>query len=312
MELYKWEPETSADKDYPMVVVSGDLIYANGKSIYIPNRVDFNPGWGQSFRSVQTSQIMKPVPVLLDVTWFSWTEDTFYSGCFELPKEKMAEMFKKGFISPHTGKRKTYSNVMLGFAPGGEIAVWVGGDGIQEEVAYFKAKKADISWKRILDNEDVSRQEYITMTLEESIGREKMDKLAKYGIPYGRWQGLRKRYPWTPLVEVKDPVIMWVDYYNGEAEFADFKRGVEVKENRAVPEHVMLDWMYQGKKLSTDIDFDEQEIFAAFAKFAEIKADDPVKLKFHFHEPSRMVDVSLINSKFELELQHVTFKTYKL
>lgn len=96
MEKYYWLPTECAPKNYPARIYSGYLVYEGG-SVYVPSSAFINNGWGEIGSTHAVGDDFKPVPYRLDLTWFSYTESKFYTGSFELPKEKISQLFQEGY-----------------------------------------------------------------------------------------------------------------------------------------------------------------------------------------------------------------------
>jgi hypothetical protein len=313
MDKYEWYPQHSADQAYPMEIVKGDFIFPDGNSIYIPSGGTFNYGWGKDPSVDIAGPDLKPIPLALDITWFSYTEDKFYSGLFKLPREQMNRLFEKGYIEPNRSRHTTYKYIMVGVAPAGEIAVWLQGDGFSTEVAYFSADEVEVDWKHMLDNPDISRQQWIDMTLEDDITEEQWENLKKNGIPVGRWQRFRPQYNLQFKFTGGTPDNMWISSFNGESDYLSFPPLNEPKPTRAALKDIMLEYSIEdGRYYALDVVFDEEETLAAFEKFESIKTDDQLTLTIELLPGARMADISLQNNKFAYEFEKHTQKTYPI
>ncbi|MCP3873094.1 MAG: DUF2931 family protein, partial [Desulfobacteraceae bacterium] len=89
MKKFEWLPTECAPKNYPMKIVRGDFIFKNKNSIYIPDGRFIMDGWGEVGSIDIVGEDFKPLPVRLRILWFSYTEDKFYAGDFDLPYEKI-------------------------------------------------------------------------------------------------------------------------------------------------------------------------------------------------------------------------------
>jgi len=96
MNLYEWLPTESAPIAFPMEIIEGTLFYPGSGSIYIPDRRPFANGWGRTGSMHLVGDDAKPVPERLELTWFSYAEDKFYSGRFELNHARLDSLFDAG------------------------------------------------------------------------------------------------------------------------------------------------------------------------------------------------------------------------
>src|SRR5690625_7350708 len=83
---------------------------------------------------------LKPLPDRLDIKFFSYTENQFYHGKFELPYDDIRRLFKEW---DRLNDRPAYNRIMTGVAPGGAVAVWLTGQVKTTEVFFGKAEPVE-------------------------------------------------------------------------------------------------------------------------------------------------------------------------
>src|SRR5690625_5873636 len=81
-------------------------------------------GLGVMFSSHIVGPDLKPLPDKLHIKYFSYLEDQFYEGNFDLPYEKILFLFREGSKDKDNTE---YNRIMVGVAPGGSVAVWLQG-----------------------------------------------------------------------------------------------------------------------------------------------------------------------------------------
>lgn len=313
MNKYRWYPTESAPKLYPMEIIKGDLIFSDGTSIYIPDHKIVNNGWGETNSTYISGDEEKPIPVKLEVSWFSYAEDKFFSGAYILPYEKILLLFDEGFISPVNGNKTTYNRIIVGLAPEGEISVWLTGEGVTTEVANFKAKETSLEWSTIIDNADISRKEYIDIVLEENVERSQLEEVKTKGSPAGLWETYRQQTPWQIEVVGSEPFAMWVKTFNGEQEFFNFSNSDNSRAHRSIPKNIKLNWEQTNqKKYTANIIFDEKEIIQAHKKLIAGRPDHELTFQLEISEQSHTVDVFIKDDKFILKLENSEIKRYKM
>ncbi len=272
MEKFDWLASESGPKNYPMEVINGNFIYPDDGSLYVPNKSTIHKGWGTPVSSHLVGPELKPLPVRLDITFFSYTETTFYQGSFGLPYERILTLFDAGYYSPKEKGQVTYHQIIAGVAPGGVVAVWLDGMDRRTEVFFGHAEKADIPWTRVLDNPDVSREEFVRTELKETVDPEALKSLDKTGIPYGLWDRYHKRYNWQLDIAAEGPpgLVELITYYNGEKGYLLYPlEEAEKARPRAIPDYLGYIWKSpEGQAYSLRYYFDEKEIFEAFQQLA--------------------------------------------
>lgn len=284
----------------------------------IPNKKTLHHGWGKGRSSHIVGPDLKPLPKSLKITFFSYTEDKFYRGRFDLPYEKILSMFQEGYISPRDGERITYDQIIAGVAPGGAVSVWLSGIDKSTEIFYGKAEEdKDIKWTSIVDNPDITREEFIQIEIKDSLKTpEAVEALRKKGIPIGRWKNYHKKcYQWYPVfnnVQVRHNRIYPIKYFNGERNY--FYLPLEeslTKPDRAVPSELRFIWdREKGQDLLMELLFDEKEIFEVFEKLGSNKQQIILEIRRVIVEKQENFYFLLRNSDEEIYLRNTKVETY--
>ena len=303
MEKYEWLPTECAPRGFPARIVQGILRLEDGTVVTIPARAIVDNDWGSLGSVHLVGEALKAVPVRLEITWLSLSEDRFYGGGFDLPVAKLRELFQKKFPGSDTA---AFSKVLVGLAPEGTLAVWVLGARATTEVALFKAPEASVEWKRVVDNGEITRREFIDELLKRSLEPAQLEALRTNGIPAGRWVGYARRYPWTPVI-VSDLKVraLTISYFNGEKEWINFSAGATLAvQTRAVPRLCRL--AYDGKNgqpMECVLRFDEEEISKAIGRLAVAQAPDQSVLQLEINAVDEGVRAVVVNKQHVAELK---------
>lgn len=272
MEKFDWLASDSGPKGYPMEIIRGDLLLSNGGSLYIPNGRTLHKGWGNMESLHVVGPELKPLPTGLEITFFSYAEDTFYRGSFDLPYDDILALFREGYYSPKTRAETSYEHIVTGVAPGGVVALWLLGTDRRTEVFYGQAEKVDIPWSDVVQNPDITREDYVRLELEESLSPGELENIKRDGIPFGRWDGYRKLYDWQPVVDTARPLglISVISYFNGELDYLRYPLDEKIaRRQRPIPDEISFLWRSsKGKAYWVKYYFDEAEIFAVFDKLS--------------------------------------------
>jgi len=295
VDKYEWLPSESALENYPMQIVEGYLIYKDDSSLYIPDGKIIRNGLGELLSTHAVGDDFKPIPDRLSILWFSYTEDKFYEGHFDLPFEKISKLFKAGFKSQSFSGHVTYDSIVVGLAPEGEISVFLVEEEILE-VARFKAEEVERDWKLILNNESILKADYIKKVLSyEPSKPDKAALLKENAIPAGKWdlyrEVYRRQYPWKLKITGGVPTIAWLRTYNGENEFFDFSRPSSNRSHRSIPRLIDLSWTNSKKgEYYAPIVFNQDEIIDAFKKLSFEKGDDEITVEIIIKEKPRSLE----------------------
>jgi hypothetical protein len=282
---FDWLATESAPKNYPMEIVRGYFIAPDGYSLYIPNEKTIHYGWGSMVSSHVVGPDLKPLPSRLEIEFFSYTENVFYQGEFDLPYDTIVRLFNEGYYSPSRKAHATYRRIVAGVAPGGSVAVWLLGVDKTTEVFFGKAEKTeDIPWTQIIDNPEITREDFVREEVEDNVSPEALKNLKQNGIPFDLWSSYRVRYPWQPLIiaDHPPPFVNAIFYFNGEEDAFRYPLDeATASALRSVPRKVFYIWDNpEGKAKYLTFNFDEAETFAAFKKLSP-DGTTPLKLEFH-------------------------------
>lgn len=308
-QKYTWLGTISAPQEYPMEIYKGAIIADDFTYGFDAIWGTQNTGWGNEggTMSVETSKM--DIPNKLEFTWYSLVENKFYTGKWDLDKEKIKDLFDKGFTDQDNGKKTTYSNFIVGLAPKGRVVLWINGPGNQKEVGAFQAHDTIITKEKAYENAQYMLKEgFADRMLKdpsyETFKPEVRAKIEKEGYPAADiYDVYRKKYNWKPAVILPEG-SEWIDFgmtnYNGEQEnlFAESLINDTYKQ-RAVPKFCGFYWRDENKnRYAVWIDsFDEKEIFELFQKLgAEKNIDFMIKV----NADNSGASVSLKSEKEEL------------
>ncbi|RDH83857.1 MAG: hypothetical protein DIZ80_06900 [endosymbiont of Galathealinum brachiosum] len=317
---YEYQASESAPLYFPMQIISGALYYHDGSgSLYVPNMTVFAGGWGDWRSSHVLDSDGSPLPNKLKLTFYSYMEDQFYQGEFELPLERIEALFKNKHYSFVDEEEITFDKFIVGTTPDGGVSVWLNAIERRIEVFHGQADKIQGDWKWVIDSPEVDRDDYIKEVIEyEQRSPEQLAFYNENGIPYGKWKAYSKaRYIWKPVlngIKFRDDVIKHIHYYNGEKDYLNIPLSDDYKGKAlAVPDEINLIWNRTGyliNDLSIDVFFDEVEIFSAFDVLG--KDNKSIEMEFRM-EPDKNYDFTiwLSNDKNSIELKKTKIKTWK-
>ncbi|WP_018344943.1 DUF2931 family protein [Cytophaga aurantiaca] len=309
---FDWTHSVSAPTNYPMRIYRGELkgLTENDYSASFGLWGVANEGWGTESGMVVVGPDTKAIPDSLLITWLSFRENKFYTGKFQLPREKIIELFEAGFYEYDIKQKDTYKDILIGLAPGGVVVVWLVGGQVETEVARFQGKETIINNVNVSDsNYDMFEDDYVDFVLTNR-------GIDKGPIPFGLWDMYREKYSWCPVLvlpEGYELAIEWMTLFNGEKEknykehpdFGNYKQ-------RALPSYMLFNWYASdGRKYGVDVFFDEVEIFDAFKQIYKANREQDVELVFELNDAKTAFIISLRSKTQQIELHKVKAKIYK-
>lgn len=285
-EKYNWLGTISAPEEYPMEIYKGAIIADNFTYDFDAIWGTQNTGWGNEGGTMSVETKKMDIPNKLEFTWYSLVENKFYTGKWDLDKEKIKTLFEKGFTDQDNGQKTTYTNFIVGLAPKGRVVLWINGAGNQKEVGVFQAHDTLITQEKAYENAKYMLKEgFAERMLKDpsykTFKPEIREKIEKQGYPSPEiYDAYRERYSWKPFVILPNGAE-WIDFgmtnYNGEQENL-FNESLtkDTYKKRAIPKFCGFYWRDQNKnRYAVWIDsFDEKEIFELFQKLGKEKNID--------------------------------------
>lgn len=320
---FDWSASDSAPEYYDMKIISGTLRYhgdPSGAGDNVPGGGRISHGWGL-LNSIQvTGEALKPLPDKLDISFFSYLEDQFYRGTFDLPYDTILKLFQEEEAKP---KRKTMAGddlpnkyrIIVGVAPGGTVAVWMQSQRAKE-LFFGKAQKVEMDFAkafRIPIADRAERTAYVNEILGVAHPPEVLAAIRKNGIPFTKWADLRKTYNWAPTFAANTPPSkdkISLSFFNGEAQGFQFPLDKAfTATTHAIPDEVKFSYPIIVSHTGNDyyvVKFDEAEIVDAFIRLSAKQL--PLQLEFDPKFPKEQTQVRLHNGKEAIVLKKFTVK----
>ncbi|MDO4228969.1 MAG: DUF2931 family protein [Capnocytophaga sp.] len=331
-DKFEWQEATSATIACPIDVYMGGLISKNGFTSLYSGTTAGN--WGEANRGMSSG--LKTIPNHLHAIWMSYTEHTFYEIDTPIDYDKMVTLFNEGFYRPSDGddprpRKEEYDTIIVGFAPGGVVVIWLEGAGRQIEVGRYQGEKKTFSEEEIDalpsgPQKNMHRLDYQRKVVYEwdFIPAEVLKANEGKPIPYGIWDMYRKKYNWQLIFESVNPMktrkVMYT-LFNGEREHLFGDTEIETypdipeafrwtaKIERAIPKTISFRWIENDTKFGGVVKFDEQEVFNVFDQVFENNPLTEAKLVIYINEDktdatvvlkSEDKEVALFNSKISI------------
>ncbi|MBB2148673.1 DUF2931 family protein [Pedobacter gandavensis] len=308
---YEWHGAMSNPTAYPVQLYKGYFTFPKDEKSEFTfsegNTVNYKAKWGEDGGG--TYREVKSLPKAIDVTWFSFAEDTFYRVNSLVDYQKLRGLFSKSFTDKRVSRffDENYDSIIMGFAPGGVMVIWAGSTGRRQvEIGRYQAEKVIISTPVSntgeLKYEDLFNREWRKKVLTDTmVVPSKIQQLTKNKpIPYGYWDKLRATYNWRPTFVVSAEIKIHdadFSFYNAER-FVFFDESLQSNEyeKRGIPENVYLKWYDKnGNRCAADFDFNEDQTFKKFDVFFNQQKNASGEIEFNIDQKTKKATATLKN-----------------
>lgn len=310
-QQFTWGAQKSGPKDYPMEMISGTLYFkGEERGLPIPTGTSYGK-WGQGFAN--HPHVTQNLPDRLQVTFYSYAENKTYRGTFDLPYDKLVELFQWGVDNPKImgdSSFPLFNKFVVAIAPGGTVGVWINGHGSQLEMFFGQAEQIDMSLSSVFEVPFRSDQEAETFRSEvllESVGEVQFNNIQENGVPFDIWERYRKPYQW--IIQVENSVAIKnfsVRHINGE--FIKPKKDYLVEQFLPIPSFINF---FFGSTLY-ELALDDYETITAFEQLDAIEDLKPEERLIHIEispvVPRENSTVRLYNAKQSIVLKKTKFK----
>ena len=301
-----WQASECAMKKYPMRMMQGALFLPDGEAVpFLDSRVICN-GWGEVGSLRLETDEPRALPVSLSVEWYSYAEDAFFSGDFELPTDKLQQLFADGYPDPVTGERRDYEFILVGLALEGCVSLWVVGGGTTLEVADFTTARVDKSFASVFGT-DVEKTVYVEEAVEflqetagltgETIGQP---------IPKDYWKRCHERFRTRVLFGGGDNSQLWLKTTDGQCQFFDSEEPTVTEKNLARIESGFLFWESMDERSwRAEFSMDEDEVLWAYDRLKKLAPSAPLILEIELGNKYPAVHVSLKADKWLIPMKPI-------
>jgi len=285
-ETFHLSASPCAAKGYHMTIQVGAFVRSDERSFPVPSGHYLRGNWGLSGISWSVGDENQPAPASLEILYFSYTEDTFYEGRFELPQQRIHDLLKAGFWDTEDKQQVTYSELTVCVLPKGMVCVWLNGGGNKVLIGRFQGSVSDADFKRFYPQTD--RAEMFQLELAKTTPA--VQQQMKAGtINTKLWDDYLKTYDWQ--LAFSQPLTLTdykVSYLNAEInnypatqDLAPHLRALLTPQLRAAPRSLNLyvrDEAGHNHLLRTRA-FDEAQTMAAFQTLHQQSPTRPLSLR---------------------------------
>ena len=282
-DKYEWNAGLSGPKYYPSGAPRVEYFY-KGKSVAGASiGTGADQGWGVTAGGYSGGDQYKDIPDSVAVQWVCSVDNYLYRGGTRLPRERMLELFKKGFKTVY-GMKTTYTSIVAGMAPGGNATIWLRGSERLTEVIRFKAQE------RLEDP-------YIDKDYREKTVKNWGNYLTYWylhGVPYDVWEKGDKEYDYdigfsseekdvTPYMVFYTKDGTWYQPSKGDLAFQsidwqewgkfEYKENNNLIKNLKLPVQIHFLFEYKGGNYSTGIILPQD-----FKKYFENQANNRITI----------------------------------
>lgn len=299
-----------------------DLIPINGIGVHIGGK------WG-SGNSFAIGNKLNESPAHLKIGYYSYVENKFYEGNFDLPYKKIENYFEETYIDPITKKSYLkYNYLCVGITFGGKIILWISGNDYQKEIGCFQSMETHYDKFSDVFNDERSQNEvYIGWYENFDIDLKQMIKAQS--LPFKIWDFYRQQYNLKYTIS-KNFLSMQVKTINMEKQ-SYFNGSNTDLESSAIPYNIQLKWrendilyearivfsenlelynsIYKSEKiLNFPANYGEDHVFNDFKFFNK---ESPVEVLIEINDQNSDIKVFLKQGQRQYLMKNYILKIFK-
>ena len=287
-ENFPYSVTTTSPTEYPTEVHQGFFTDAQNELICgVPKTGMLQAGWqGDGAKGGQGGSA---IPAHIDLTYVAYAEKKFYHLDADLPKEKILEVFRKGYLTQsneidENGKKimvpAHYDILTVGMAPGGMVVIWLSGNKSRVEICRLQARETFVDKDKFMPNPDPNetQEEFFALGFKIAVPDSIQAEIEKNGIPFKLWDDYRIRYKYRFVVnpyDDKDKVTGVHNLqYSGEEDFITKISDAEKYREQGIPYNVTVEFT----KYFVNIIFDDRETLSVFEELQKKHPGKPIDI----------------------------------
>ncbi|MFL0799241.1 MAG: DUF2931 family protein [Agarilytica sp.] len=296
MKEYRWNITESAPKEYVIQIIEGHFESEDGYLNGIPTRALVHKGWGEGRSNIASGREEMPLPKRFEVLWFSWREDKFYQGNFELPLEKITEFVELDRRTPYSLYEHASSTFTLGLAPGGFVVIWLHSGIHNWEVFRGQAEEVEgVPWNEVFNNPEFTKEEVVAEVIEESL--EEVPNSPQLNDP-DYWKRLHEEvYEYDILIESEYMSYVIKAVFNNDERHTYYSDAQNWKSAPlSMLEAISIDYFFPDETRMADLEnINTDQMYDAFRTLRK-ESDSPLRVVVS-------IDGSLLGWKFTTRLR---------
>lgn len=343
-DTYRYETGSGSDENYPIDTYR-QVFYSKDNEMIPIDGLGFQRGpWGNGgVTYLKNEKQNYKLPATMKVGYYSYAEDKFYEGEFNLPADKIKEYLNEKADDPEYANKKNedskdgvfhkYNRIEVGFTLGGMVVLWMKGEDAQKLLATFFAKEAFPKWDSVFENSD--RKEKVEYGLNNGVYTPKVkNEILTKTLPLDLWKKYDERFNWNFVVNLPSGgKLENISVKTINAETETLYSSDHGDKKRAVPYAIEFFWSLNGKQYNSRIVFgDQMNYYNAIYKATKASAKDArpadfrneeVYRNFHQLKPAessqlimnvsgdQTINVSLKQGEQNLSFKNIIAKTFE-
>ena len=303
---------------YFMTIHGGAFVGPDGGVLPVPSGQTLEGDWAESGTvSDEGADEPRPAPERLKLLWFSYTENKFYEGDFQLPQERLQTLLQQGYWNTSKKQPGTYNELVVCVLPKGAVVVWLAG-GNQVLVGRFQGHETLGNFQQYYGQAD---RAIMVKETQQEMPAEVQQEIANGTISPKQWDAYLKKYSWQVAFNV--PVSLYasynVQYVSGEysnypptRDLAAYNQVLLTPTPKPVPSALYLHLAAEhGAHYEVRVKaFDEVETLAAFQSLQAASPKSVITVLFVLDKPFQKATVILKNDAKEVPLSKSVIEVF--
>lgn len=268
IEKFELSGAPSAPKKYPVYVKTAFFGLKDGGQLPIPGGF-IGGGWGEAQSLIVLGQTRFATPTKLKVEWYDFVANKGYGGTFDLSEEELTSFLRESLPASDKTDSSRSTYLIVGFAPGGDVALWVQPHRARRLFTMLKAHPTNLEAKSLSNDKTLSSEQFVEKMLSSLLAAEDLKEVKSKPVPEGLWSKYNQRFNWQPLVFVDKGDLLDIEFANGEIDWFDLSNQRQPESSRnskslPIPRELGIRWSEGGETRSAVLSFDPEQLIKIF------------------------------------------------
>ena len=295
----------SALEKNPTELFFGLLYYEGEEALEIPARYPFKGEWGRPLSTQLLERDRYPIPYKIEMIWLDIPEGRFYSVEDDLPVSSIENLWQ----AEDQDGNGIYRYLIVGMAPGGNIALWGYGPKKSSLIGTYAGTPAEIPMADFCPTNrnislrdfclsygyDIAAQDRKLLEFRKEFPKTMQQYKYRYVVLFLSWNEEEER--WEASENDEEKIVPELCYLEDSLSDGTFDKlhdeGLFKYHSGGKPQKMTMKWKIKKSEYSAHFWFEDERICYIFEKFYGAHKDTNTDFIIHIDAEKRKYELAL-------------------